>query len=433
MYQVNVYLEIFGFLTLCIVLLGVYQETVYDTRHSRFFVGMLVANMSMQITDAISWYCAGHYDQIGSPADKICTWMMVANFVSFYTIMVLFGFYTVSYAQKKTSKVTLRKGWLTVPFCLPSAIAWIISAFNGMFVRIKDGRQTIGPLYIWGQVGGTCCIFLFIYLLFYCRKSLERRDMVVLASFIFFPMVGMLARAYIENLSVMPPTITLSLFLMYVFIHVEQAKRLQEQEVRMTEDRIRIMMSQIRPHFIFNTLNSIYILCEKDPAEAQRAVGDFAEYLRSNLEGLENATEIPMAKELDYIGHYLRLEKMRFQEELEAVFDIETEDFTIPALSIQPIVENAVKHGIAKKRNGGTITLRTRDRGDHFDVIVEDDGVGFDPSVPPEDGRIHVGMANVRERLWSISGATMDVVSAKGNGTCVTIHIPGQHRLSENS
>ncbi|MCR4587167.1 MAG: histidine kinase [Lachnospiraceae bacterium] len=431
MYRVNIYLEVFGFLTLLIVLIGVQQETIYDSKHSRFFLGMLIANMCMQITDAISWYNIGHYNEIGPVADTVISAMLVSNFVAYYTILVLFAFYTVSYAAKRTG-ISIRRAYFTLPFCIPSAIGWIISAFNGMFVGIKDGKQIIGPYYMWGQVGGFVCVLLFIYLLIYCRKYLDGRDIVALSSFIFFPMVGVVARMFIDYLSVMPPAITLSLFLMYVFIHVEQAKRLKEQEVRMTEDRIRIMMSQIRPHFIFNTLNSIYILCEKDPAEAQRAVGDFAEYLRSNLEGLESATEVTMTKELDYIKHYLRLEKMRFQEELEMEFDIEVEDFTVPALSIQPIVENAVKHGIAKKKNGGTITLMTRDKGDHVDIIVKDDGVGFDPKVPKNDGKIHVGMSNVRERLWNISHATMDVESAPGNGTCVTIHIPNDQRLKLN-
>ncbi len=426
MYRINVYLEVFGFLTTLIIWIGVQQETIYDARHSRYFVGMLISNMLMQVTDGISWYTIGHYQEIGKVADNIITAMLVGNFVFFYTILVLFAFYTVSYASKHTG-LNERKAFLVLPICVVSTIAWIISAFNGMFAAVQDGELIIGPYYIWGQVGGYLCVVMFIYLLIYCRKYLERRDIIALGSFIFFPMVGVVARLFITYLSVMSPCITLSLLLIYVFIHVEQAKRIQEQEVRMTEDRIHIMMSQIRPHFIFNTLNSIYILCEKDPVQAQKAVGDFAEYLRSNLEGLESTTKVTMAKELDYIQHYLRLEKMRFQEELEMEFDIETDDFLVPALSIQPLVENAVKHGIAKQKGGGTITLITRDKGDHVDITVQDDGVGFDPTMPKHDGKVHVGMANVKDRLWSLCHAVMEVDSVPGKGTCITIHMPREN------
>ena len=113
------------------------------------------------------------------------------------------------------------------------------------------------------------------------------------------------------------------------------------------------MLSQIRPHFLFNTLNSIYVLCEKDPEVAQKAIGEFSEYLRGNFEGLENETVIPFSREIEHVRHYLNLEKMRFGSLLHVIYDLDGSEFMIPPLTLQPLAENAVKHGIMRKKDAG--------------------------------------------------------------------------------
>ncbi|MBO5555375.1 MAG: hypothetical protein J5941_07585 [Solobacterium sp.] len=137
---------------------------------------------------------------------------------------------------------------------------------------------------------------------------------------------------------------------------------------------------------------------------------------------------MPFERELEHIHHYLYLEKLRFEEELNVVYDIRDTDFTVPALSVQLAVENAVKHGIGRKPGGGTITIAsTSDDTDHI-VTVSDDGVGFDTTLlnTPSSGKTHIGIQNMIYRIETISSGKVHIKSAPNEGTSVTIRIPKQ-------
>ena len=201
-------------------------------------------------------------------------------------------------------------------------------------------------------------------------------------------------------------------------------KKISEQEAELMESRVAIMLSQIQPHFLYNSLTSISYLCGKDPAAAKHAINDFADYLRGNMDSLKQKTPVPFEMELKHVQIYLSLEKMRFEEELQIEYDIKVKEFRIPSLTIQPLVENAVKHGVGKSPEGGEVVISTREKENCYEVIVEDNGVGFDVNKIQEDGKTHIGISNVRSRLWEMSRATLDIVSAAGKGTTATITIP---------
>ena len=195
-----------------------------------------------------------------------------------------------------------------------------------------------------------------------------------------------------------------------------------EQELQ--ESRISIMLSQLQPHFLFNVLNSIYYLCGTNPEDAKIVVDKFSTYLRNNLEALNRKEMIPFSEELDHIRIYLELEKVRFDEDLTVVYDIQVEDFFLPVLTVQPLVENAVKHGVTKKRGGGVVTLATRAETDGYVITVTDTGVGFDPEHYMDDGKTHIGIQNVRLRLKDMAGGRLKITSVPGVGTTAVIRIP---------
>lgn len=206
--------------------------------------------------------------------------------------------------------------------------------------------------------------------------------------------------------------------------HNKEVAEYEKMQHELLQMRVAIMVSQIQPHFLYNSLTSIAQLCEKDPSLAKKATIEFADYMRHNMNSLKDEKPVPFEKELSHLETYLWLEKMRFGDDLNIVFDIETTDFLIPSLAIQPLVENAVKHGVGMKEDGGTVVISSREHPDHFEVTVSDDGVGFDTSVKKEDGRSHVGMENVKNRLRTMCDAEIDITSAVGEGTKVTIKIP---------
>jgi LytS/YehU family sensor histidine kinase len=186
------------------------------------------------------------------------------------------------------------------------------------------------------------------------------------------------------------------------------------------------MMSQIRPHFIYNTLGSIEQLCEIDPEKAGRLVHNFAKYLRGNFGELDNPRPIQMSKEMEHVHYYISIERVRFPD-MTFTFEMNSVDFCLPALTIQPIVENAIKHGLMKRDKGGSIRVVSYETNTHYCVLVEDDGMGFDTDVLLDD-RTHMGIRNIRERLKAMVSGTIEIESSIGVGTKVLITIPKEVR-----
>ena len=209
-----------------------------------------------------------------------------------------------------------------------------------------------------------------------------------------------------------------------------KAKELEMERIalnaELTESRMSTMMSQIRPHFIYNTLGSIEQLCDIDPKKAGELVHDFAKYLRGNFGELDNPRPILMSQEMDHVHHYVSIENVRFPD-MTFTFEMNSDDFKIPALTIQPIVENAIKHGLMKLQKGGTIHVVSYENDTHYCVSVVDDGVGFDTTLLLDE-RKHVGLRNIRERLKAMVNGSLDIESSVGGGTKVLVRIPKEDK-----
>ncbi len=201
---------------------------------------------------------------------------------------------------------------------------------------------------------------------------------------------------------------------------LEAEKNIVEAELK--ENRVSLMLSQIQPHFIYNTLGTIERMCLKDPEKAFDLVRNFSLYLRGNFSELESVTPIRFAEELKHVEYYVNIEKVRFPD-MNISYDVETTDFVLPALSVQPLVENAIKHGLMRLESGGTVLIRSYETADHFCVEVKDDGVGFDTGIPVE-GKKHVGLRNIRGRLKAMVNGQLIIESRPGTGTRAVIMIP---------
>jgi sensor histidine kinase YesM len=210
---------------------------------------------------------------------------------------------------------------------------------------------------------------------------------------------------------------------------IEAEKQAMERKIQ--DSQISIMLSQIQPHFLYNTLNSIYQLCETNPMRARSMVNLFSEYLRNNLSSLDEQELVELETELAHVKTYLDIEKVRFEDTLEIEYDIKCVDFSLPVLTVQPIVENAVKHGTSKKRGGGKVIISTTEDKDHYVISVSDTGVGFDAASPKNDGKHHMGIENVRQRLSNMCNGSLSIESKVGEGTLAIIKIP-KVRKNEN-
>jgi LytS/YehU family sensor histidine kinase len=204
-------------------------------------------------------------------------------------------------------------------------------------------------------------------------------------------------------------------------LNVEKNIKIQEAEKQLKDANVKIMVSQIQPHFIYNTLSSISTLITLDPNKAKVALDDFTEYLRMNLTSLTDTRLIPFEKELKHIETYVFLEKMRFNDRLTVKYDIKAKDFEVPPLSIQPLVENAIKHGILQKLEGGELVVKSYETDDAYVVEVIDNGVGFDMNSDDFNNGDHVGLNNIKVRLTTMCKGELKYDSKVNEGTKVVV------------
>ena len=267
----------------------------------------------------------------------------------------------------------------------------------------------------WFYVGGLLPLISFVIDVFGTKSAIWKGG--VISQYVF---IVLFAVAMIMVLKFIPSNINAA----------AKAKELEMEKIvlnaELAESRISTMMSQIRPHFIYNTLGSIEQLCDLDPKKAGELVHDFAKYLRGNFGELDNPKPILMSQEMDHVHHYVSIENVRFPD-MTFTFEMNSDDFHIPALTVQPIVENAIKHGLMKLQKGGTIHVVSYETDTDYCVSVVDDGVGFDTNLLIDE-RQHVGLRNIRERLKAMVNGSIDIESTVGVGTKVVIKIPKEGR-----
>jgi two-component system LytT family sensor kinase len=202
---------------------------------------------------------------------------------------------------------------------------------------------------------------------------------------------------------------------------------LERHQQLLLKARMDALSSQINPHFLFNTLNTVSALIRFDPDSARGVVLKLSNILRRLLR--KHETFVPLQEELQFIDDYLDIEVARFgRDNLEIVKQLEQESLEafVPSMLLQPIVENCLKHGLAPKLGGGKIQLRTNTQDGRLKIEIEDNGVGISEEKMPHVYVEGIGLSNVRERLHVLYGADfhLEIQSRPGEGTLIRIEIP---------
>ncbi|MBQ9349282.1 MAG: histidine kinase [Oscillibacter sp.] len=198
-------------------------------------------------------------------------------------------------------------------------------------------------------------------------------------------------------------------------------QRYLAQQEESAQQRTRIAVAQMRPHFIYNTLLSLYYLCAQDTEKTQRVIRDFTRYLQNNFMAIVEEKPILFEKELEHTRAYLAVEQACHEGSLFVEFDTPDVFFRIPALTIQPIVENAVKHGLVPGRPPLYVSIASEDTGKGVRITVEDTGPGFSTAEYDEP---HITLDNIRERLRVLCGGTLTIEPREAGGTKVTVFVP---------
>ena len=247
-----------------------------------------------------------------------------------------------------------------------------------------------------------------------------------------FTVVMILASVYLDGrvyndrqpVTFLTVAIVTSSMFYYIWLHL-QFVREHEDDLK-ARQRIQIMLGQIQPHFLYNTLGAIKSTYYDDPELARGAIDQFTDFLRHNMDSLTDDQPISFEKELAHVRCYLDLLQLRFGDSLHVEYDLECTDFRIPTLTLQPLVENAVSYGVRKNPKGnGLVIIRTRELPESYEVSVIDNGPGFVPdNVPGDSERSHIGIQNVRSRLHSAIGAELTIRSEPGKGTAAVMILP---------
>ena len=416
----NTILLLYASLVILIIMISSLTSRYGDPKTKRLFDMVLILQLSRLISELGFIFSAYNRSE---PMYILCG---IVNYLAFYGIIYMITLYFVqSILHQSKALIVITR--IICFFCIVGSVLWIISLFNDMFLQYDIHNHIIPqPLYWLGQVPGWIAVILDFVIIFTNSRELGIRNVICFLTYLILPALGTLFRGYWFSQNFQSLAITLTCLLIYSISHVDQQNLLKEQEKKLADERIRVMLSQIQPHFMYNTLNTIYYLAGKNPETAQRAISEFSDYLRGNIDSLTTDATIPFDKELEHIRHYLSLEEIRFEDELQVRYEIHTKDFRVPPLTIQPLVENAVKHGVGRKPGGGTVTIVTDDLGNFIRIQVIDDGVGFHADQPydPDDNKTHVGLYSVRERIRSMTGGTLNIKSTPGEGTSAEVILP---------
>ncbi len=287
-----------------------------------------------------------------------------------------------------------------------------------------EGVYHRGPLYPLLLVPPTLIMIVNLVTLLMSRQLLTKRQTHAFAACLLFPTIALVWQACFYGLHAVTLGTALGSFALFSYTHTDQTERYVRHEAEFTQLKTEVMLSQIQPHFLCNTLGAIGRLCKDNP-EAKEAITKFSRYLRENVDALSQEINSPFERELLHAQTYLELEQLRFCDDIQVAYDITCTDFFLPTLTLQPLVENAVRHGIRGTEDGmGTVSIGSYEHKDHWDVVVRDDGAGFDPTARLDDGRTHVGLVNVAERLRNACGGKLLIDSQPGRGTTATIRIP---------
>ena len=299
----------------------------------------------------------------------------------------------------------------------------ISNLFGRFFFYARNGEYTRANTMFLSQ-GYQLVSFIMVFSLTISDKRLDAGEKAAFSIYCFLPLGAIIAQNLLPGYAIAYLSIVVASEILFSFTSIRRSAQLEAEARKNKEAEIRLMSSQIQPHFIYNALSSVSTLIAIDPEKAQRTLDEFTEYLRRNLSLLSDTHCVLFSEELRHVETYLSLEKVRFDERLNVVYDIGPKDFLVPPLSVQPIVENAVKHGIIKKIEGGMVAIRTCEKEDAFVIEVIDDGVGFDTGALKTKGEGHVGIQNVSYRLATMCGGELEIDSHIGEGTKVTMTFP---------
>ena len=339
MQLVNIALDAFAVIVLFIILLSTLSERLKKESTSFAFPTILLSIILTLIADIVSW--------IGEGNANLAVLTMIGNVLAScfaYMTIPLFMHYLRKniYPPNKCISVIVV---LISSVCIAAVVVLISNIFNNCILYVND----LGHITQKANVVSTLIYLIIPMLAFFVMfimtlmaKGITLGNRLLYFIYGLFPIVGATIDFFFHGWSITYLAFVICAVILYTNIYLEKRKIISEQKTA-------LMLSQINPHFMYNTLTTIASMCDVDPRQARDLTIEFSSYLRQNIGTLSENKMIPFEQEMKHVDTYLKIEKARFGDRINVIHSIQSENFMIPPLTVQPIVENAIKHGITKK------------------------------------------------------------------------------------
>ena len=418
-YVINIAVYLTMAVFIAIVLTGVLVDNQNkNNTFIKWFTLSLTANIVMLVAEAAFCFFDGNMETV--LITKTCA---VISYCSAYLMAGFFAFCLVEFIGETTKKISYTYAYIVLFVGMVLSIFAVVGIFGEIIIFFDNtGAMQYSKYYQFISIANFLVFSSEIVFVFYYRKLLGRKSFT-LSIFGILSVISMPLSLLWDTIPIYS-AVSVSLLIMNNIFRNEISDRLLENERKIAESRVTNLITQIQPHFIFNTLNTIKYLCKTDATLARKTIDSYSIFLRGIIESAATERFVTIEREIEITEHYIFVEKQRFGDILTFSTDLKEKDFFLPMLTIQPIVENAVKHGIRKKAGKGNITISTYADADNNYIKISDDGVGFDVnSCEFTDGN-HAGIKNVSDRIYLMTKGSMDIESTPDVGTTVVITIP---------
>lgn len=379
----------------------------------------LITNFSLQLLCMIASFIDA---LIYGNSDMVVLERIDVFFEFFFLILIVVmpSFLLSHYAGEKIKNALLSN--LAIVFAIMHIVLLIIAQFTDIFYKITPENDIVrGPLFPLLVFPAIVIMLVDIVGIFIIRKKLLKGYFISFLVYLFPLTVVTILHMFFPLESLIILALGLWALTILVLIVEESSKEYLKQQKEIANQRANILMLQMRPHFIYNTMTSIYHLCEQDPLKAKQVTFDFTTYLRKNFAAIASDEPIPFIDELEHTRAYLAVEQAQFEDNLFVDFDTPHTLFKLPPLTLQPIVENAVKHGMISSNKPIHITIKTRKTDTVSEILVEDDGPGYKKT---DNNEPHIALNNLYQRLEMMCNGTIEISSNEMGGTSVKIIIP---------
>lgn len=414
----NTALDLVAFMILVILFVSARNQSRYKIKKSDDILMMATMFLAIStLTDAGTW--AFLSESADSALFNLC---IIVDYEFMQVTLAVMHIYVARYLSQYIA-LPKRFEYLAIPVCVVMGILWSLSIRLGIFYDITSQGYRHTDLYIVSQILPGIVILIDILIIGFHISKLPRRHAATWISYGTFIIIAWVIEFFVN---VPALYVALALVILIIFLELDLQKNIiiQQHRADLAEANAAIVLAQIKPHFIYNCLATIHELCKTDGKRAAETTKSFSNFLRGMMNAIDRKDMVTFDEEMNIVNNYLYVEKVRFGEKIQVERNIEVYDFHVPPLTIQPLVENAIKHGLRGKLEGGVVSIHSYTTINEYIVAISDDGIGFEPDNMESDQENHIGLKNVEMRLKHMCGGYLEIQSTPGVGTDMLLHIP---------